>query len=101
VEQQVRAGIESTVSKWVTQVNRVLQHESAAAAGSHKIVNEGPLAEVAFWRARLANLDSVYQQLQDERVHKMALVLSASGSAYYATFTTFFKNVVAGIYSIF
>ena len=54
------------------------------------------MAEINYWRAREKNLESVYEQLQDDRVHKMALVLSGTESAYYASFTNFFKNVVTG-----
>jgi len=94
IDQHLKSSIESTVVKWVTQVNKVLQQEATEASAAEK--HPGPMAEINYWRARLQNLESIYEQLQDERVHKMALVLSGTESAYYTSFTTFFKNVVTG-----
>lgn len=94
IDQHLKSAIESTVAKWVTQLNKVLQQESTEASATEK--HPGPMAEINYWRAREKNLESVYEQLQDDRVHKMALVLSGTESAYYASFTNFFKNVVTG-----
>jgi dynein heavy chain len=53
-------------------------------------------AELQYWRARVTNLESVFVQLQEPRVHKMALILAGTDSAYYPSFAALFKNIVAG-----
>ncbi|KAL1129231.1 hypothetical protein AAG570_013760 [Ranatra chinensis] len=54
-------------------------------------------AEIDFWASRVKNLDSVYNQLSDPRVKKMAFVLEQSQSVYMECFNKLFKNVVAAL----
>jgi hypothetical protein len=54
--------------------------------------------EIDFWNTRLRNLVCVFDQLRDPRVKKMASILKLSDSAYFASFVTLFRNVVAGKY---
>ncbi|XP_065334425.1 dynein beta chain, ciliary-like [Cloeon dipterum] len=95
IDQHLKSAIESTVAKWVAQVNKVLKQESTEASATDR--HPGPSAEIAYWRSRQHNLQAVYEQLQDERVHKMALVLAGTESNYYHTFTNFFKNLITAL----
>jgi len=49
-----------------------------------------------FWEARLKNLENIYEQLRETRVKKMAIILEKTDSAYFPSFRTLFRNVVAG-----
>ena len=52
--------------------------------------------EVHFWNSRLRNLEHIYEQLRDERVRKMAVILERTDSAYWPSFKSLFRNIVAG-----
>lgn len=52
--------------------------------------------EIQFWTNRLKNLESIYDQMRDERVKKMASILEHTDSAYFPCFKSVFKNVVGG-----
>ncbi|XP_059474542.1 dynein beta chain, ciliary-like isoform X3 [Neocloeon triangulifer] len=91
----VKGAVEATVAKWVVQVGAVLQQESSTPKGAAP--HPGPAAEIAFWRARQHNLEVIVAQLQDERVHRMALFLAAAHSPYHAAFTATFKNLITGL----
>lgn len=58
-------------------------------------------SETDFWRSRVANLECIYDQLRDPRVKKMASILELTDSAYYPSFRTVFRNVVAGLNTYF
>lgn len=53
--------------------------------------------QINFWNQRLKNLESIFDQLRDPRIKKMAIVLEITESSYTLTFKTFFRNLVAGI----
>jgi hypothetical protein len=52
--------------------------------------------EIDFWNSRLKNLESIYDQLRDQRVKKMASILELTDSAYFPCFKTQFRDIVAG-----
>lgn len=54
------------------------------------------LSEIEFWRQRLVNVESIYNQMRDPRVKKMASILELTKSPYSACFKTLLKDVVAG-----
>lgn len=53
-------------------------------------------AEIQFWRRRLENVESIYNQMRDPRVKKMASILELSRSSYAARFKNLLKDVIAG-----
>jgi dynein heavy chain len=52
--------------------------------------------EIDFWNSRLKNLESIYDQLREQRVKKMASILELTDSAYFPCFKTQFRDIVAG-----
>ena len=72
----------------------MLKRDSSEAllAGANPL----PQVEFDFWRARADNLDSIYEQLSEDRVKKMAQLLEKSNSSYYVAFKEIFTEVVAG-----
>lgn len=73
VDLYLKAAIEGIIIKWATQINEILKENSriAFAEGAHPT----PTKEVEFWKDRLKNLESVYDQMRDPRVKKMASYL--------------------------
>lgn len=95
VDLQLKSSMEGAVIKWASTVTDILKLTSriAFANGAHPT----PLREVEFWNARLKNLESIYDQLRDPRVKRMASYLELTDSAYLPCFKMMFKNVVAGV----
>eukprot|EP00741_Cyanophora_paradoxa_P016051 tig00000042_g15496.t1 len=65
----------------------------AAAAGPQGGESPGALAEVDFWTAKAANLDSIDQQLSGSKIRKVAKILDMTKSTYYPTFAKLCKEV--------
>lgn len=95
VDLQLKSSIEGAVIKWASAVGDILKQTSriAFANGAHPT----PMREVEFWSSRLKNLESIYDQLRDPRVKRMASYLELTDSAYLPCFKMMFKNVVAGV----
>ena len=75
---------ESVVIDWVGQVRDVISKDSAQPIidGYHP----RPEVEIEFWKAKARNLESIYDQLHDEKVRRMAEFLERSRSTYFQTF---------------
>ena len=56
-----------------------------------------PLAEIDFWKARYANLLSIFQQLNDPKLVKMRKLLEDYKSSYSPAFNTLFDDVAAAL----
>ncbi|KAI5737346.1 hypothetical protein M8J76_012600 [Diaphorina citri] len=95
VNLHLKSAIEGAVIKWATQINDVIQEQSSIAFNGG--VNPTPNFEIQFWSNRLKNLESIYDQLRDERVKKMASILEHTDSAYFPCFKSVFKNVVGAV----
>ncbi|KAK6632535.1 hypothetical protein RUM43_013303 [Polyplax serrata] len=95
VNLQLKTAIEGAVIKWAHQINDVLVETTEVffKDNNHPV----PSAEIIFWNQRLKNLESIYDQLRDPRVKKMAIVLEITESSYTHTYRTFFRNVVAAV----
>ncbi|XP_076651244.1 dynein beta chain, ciliary-like [Halictus rubicundus] len=91
----LKSAIEGVVIKWAYLVNDVVTQESGAAFENNQ--NPTPDVELDYWAARLANLRYIYDQLQEDRVKKMASILERTESAYYPCFRTLFENVVSSM----
>ncbi|XP_043279274.1 dynein beta chain, ciliary-like [Venturia canescens] len=90
---RMKSNIEEIVIKWSTQINEVLSEDNSRTDNNHPTPN----LEVDFWRQRLRNLESIYDQMQDPRVKRMISLLETTESPYLPSFTNLFKNVVAGV----
>ncbi|XP_077976399.1 dynein beta chain, ciliary-like isoform X2 [Styela clava] len=87
--------IESTVIEWAHQVQSVLEHDSSQALLSG--ANPWPSYEIKFWKTKATNLQYIYDQLQDSKVQKMAVLLQKSGSSYWPTFKEMYDKVVSAL----
>ncbi|MGH0148390.1 UNVERIFIED_CONTAM: hypothetical protein FKN15_039512 [Acipenser sinensis] len=85
--------IESMVISWTHQIRDVLKEDSAQPLLQG--LNPGPRTELDFWKARLENMLSIYEQLQSPVVRKIAKILETSESSYYPTFKETFKEAFA------
>lgn len=56
-----------------------------------------PVTEIEFWRERLRTLESIYDQMRDPRVKKMASYLELTNSSYLPCLKTLFRNLVTAI----
>lgn len=73
--------METVVIEWSHQIQGVLKKNSAQPLLDGK--NPGPLVEVDFWKARVADLESVMDQLITDKAQKMSEILDKTQSAYY------------------
>ena len=58
--------LESMLMQWTRRVREVAAHQDASDSGG----SVGPLAELAFWRMRSANLFGIRDQLNSTGVHR-------------------------------
>ncbi|XP_025160705.1 dynein beta chain, ciliary-like [Harpegnathos saltator] len=95
VDVRLRSDIETILTKWYSQINDTLHEESTRIFLTDK--HPQPSAEIEFWRQRLVNVESIYNQMRDPRVKKMASILELTNSPYSACFKTLLKDVVAAL----
>ncbi|XP_035728185.1 dynein beta chain, ciliary-like [Vespa mandarinia] len=95
VDLYLKSAIEGVVIKWAYLVNDVVTHESSAAFENGQ--QPTPNAELEYWSVKLANLRYIYDQLQEDKVRKMATILEKTESAYFPCFRTLSENVVASL----
>lgn len=95
IDLPLKSSVEGAVIRWASIVGDILKQAStlAFAGGAHPT----PRSEVQFWKARLKNLECIYDQLRDPRVKKMIGYLEQTDSSYLPCFKVMFKNVVASV----
>eukprot|EP00656_Telonema_subtile_P018044 TRINITY_DN1972_c0_g1_i3.p1 TRINITY_DN1972_c0_g1~~TRINITY_DN1972_c0_g1_i3.p1 ORF type:complete len:685 (+),score=227.02 TRINITY_DN1972_c0_g1_i3:219-2273(+) len=76
--------LEGSVVTWTRQIKNVLKTdpENLLKAGEHP----GPLAQIQFWEAKAANLNSIHEQLTGAKIKKIIKVLELAKSTYCPTF---------------
>eukprot|EP00906_Rhabdomonas_costata_P019029 RCo027697 len=70
---------ESALIHWTRQIKDVLNEKDNVESSE----NEGPLAEIEFWRARTEDLNNIRNQLQRADVKQIVAVLTEAKSEYY------------------
>ncbi|EFN63906.1 Dynein beta chain, ciliary [Camponotus floridanus] len=95
VDLRLKSDIETIVTKWCSQINDVLNEESTRAFLNDK--QPLPSDEIEFWRQRLENVESIYNQMRDPRVKKMASILELTKSPYSQCFKTLLKAVITAV----
>ena len=83
--------VEGVVIEWSHQVQGVLKKSSAQPLLQGK--NPGPMVEIDFWIARRADLESVVEQLYNEKVLKMSRLLERSLSSYYPSYRSMLQTI--------
>lgn len=94
VDLQLKTQIESLVINWNQHINEVLKQDSSKALQTGFPT---PIVELIFWEERVQDLQCIYDQLNEDRVRKMAVILEKTGSTYWPAFKTMFRNVVASL----
>ena len=84
--------VESVVIDWSHQIRDVLKRHSAEPLLEG--LNPGPLVEVAFWRDRCDNLESIVDQLYQDKARKMSHLLEKALSSYYPALQNMTKDIV-------
>ena len=69
------------VIEWSHQIQNLLRKNSARLLLEGK--QPGPLVEIDFWKDRVLDLESVVEQLYDEKAQKMTCLLERTKSSYY------------------
>lgn len=85
--------LEGAIITWTKQIKNVLKQdpESALKAGG----DPDPLTELDFWKNKADNLNSIYDQLQSERIKKVLKFLEQNKSTYTTPFGKLQKDVQA------
>lgn len=84
--------LEGAIITWTKQIRSVLKQdpESQLKAGMHPT----PDVEIEFWKNKAANLNSISEQLQGQKIRKLLRLLEQSKSTYFATFHRLIKEVI-------
>jgi len=85
---------ESAVVTWTKQIKKVLELD-AEAAMNERGPDSPPEAEIRFWETKAKKLNSIFEQLQRDRVRKILRFLDLSKSTYCAPFARLCKEVFA------
>ncbi|NXH15458.1 DYH17 protein, partial [Bucco capensis] len=87
--------IETTITEWSNQIKDILSKDSAEPLleGLHPL----PRTEFEFWHTRMANLQSLNDQLLAPKVTKMARILEKANSYYLPELQSLFRNVSDGL----
>eukprot|EP01035_Chromulina_nebulosa_P017813 gene17813-23423_t len=83
--------LEGAIITWTKQIRSVLKQdpETQLKAGLHPT----PDVEIEFWRNKAANLNSIFDQLQGQRIRRVLRALDQSKSTYCTTFARLCKEV--------
>ena len=87
--------VESVVIDWSHQIRDVLKKRSAQPLLEGK--NPGPLVEVLFWKEHSADLESIVDQLYQDKARKMTHLLEKALSSYYPALQNMTKAVIAAL----
>ena len=85
--------LEGTIITWTKQIKNVLKQDPEAQLklGFHPT----PDVEIAFWKNKANNLNSIFEQLQSPSIRRILRALDQAKSTYCATFARLCKEVYA------
>ena len=83
--------LESSIITWTRQIKNVLKQDPESALKSGN--NPDPLTEIEFWKNKAENLNSIYKQLQSEKIKKVLKFLEQNKSTYTGPFGKLQKDV--------
>jgi len=83
--------LESSIITWTRQIKNILKQDPEGALKSGN--NPDPLTEIEFWRNKAENLNSIYKQLQSEKIKKVLKFLEQNKSTYTGPFGKLQKDV--------
>ena len=85
------AVLENAISHWTKQIKSELRKDPETAL--KKAVHPDPLTEVAFWKNKSMNLNSICEQLAGERIKKVLKFLEQNKSTQTSAFSKLQKEV--------
>ena len=85
--------LEGAVITWTKQIKNVLKQDPETALKQGQ--NPNPLVEIAFWKNKAENLNSIHDQLQSEKISKVLKFLEQNKSTYTNQFAKLKKEVKA------
>ena len=91
VDRELIHRMQNAVIEWASLIKEILLQDSAHACIAGK--NPTPMVEINFWEKRQLNLHSIYRQLTQPKVRKLATVLKMIDSTYYGTLYNLFLDV--------
>eukprot|EP00961_Rhodomonas_salina_P185156 2500130-Rhodomonas_salina.1 len=74
-DQGILLDLESAVSDWTHQIQRIVQQEA-----QKQPQGKGPLAEIEFWRSKSASLSTLYEQLNLPHIKRVIRVLETAAN---------------------
>ena len=83
--------LESTILTWTKQIKSVLKQDPEAQLklGMHPT----PDVEIAFWKKKSNNLNSIFEQLQSPEIRRILRILDEAQSTYCTSFARLCKEV--------
>ena len=83
--------LEGALIVWTKQIKNVLKQDPETLFQT--FITPSPMHEVAFWKSKAKNLNSIFDQLQSLKVRRVLKVLDKSKSTYNAPFAKLCKEV--------
>ena len=87
--------LESSVIHWTRQIKATLNSQELTGRGQESVEDASPLAELAFWSSRSADLSGIEQQLKDPSLIRIVEVLQQAKSSYLQNFLTLAEHIEA------
>ena len=83
--------LENAIKTWTKQIKNILKQDPEAPLkqGLHPLPNY----EVEFWKTKAKNLNSIFEQLQGQRIRRILHALDHSKSTYCTAFARLCKDV--------
>ena len=73
--------VETAIIDWSHQIRSVLVKSSAQPLLQG--LNPGPLVEIDYWKHQVIDLESIVEQMYEEKAQKMIWLLERTKSSYY------------------
>jgi dynein heavy chain, axonemal len=87
--------LESSVIHWTRQIKATLNSQELTGRGQESVEDASPLAELAFWSSRSADLSGIEHQLKDLNLVRIVEVLQHAKSSYLQNFLTLAEHIEA------
>lgn len=95
---KLRNAVESIVNRWCIQINEVVQRNELQKARPEVSARQlTPDMEIGFWQMRHENLESIYEQLQQDKCRTATRVLERFRSVYSCSFRATFRSLVVAL----
>jgi len=83
--------LEKAIATWTKQIKNILKQDPEALLKRNQ--HPTPDVEIEFWRSKSNNLNSVFEQLQSQRMRRVLRALDEAKSTYCTAFARLCKDV--------